>query len=54
MNNPKKKATLLTTLSVRLDDETFTRLVTAAKKQRRPLSEFVRLLLAHCDVEHVA
>ncbi len=54
MTRTKKTATLLTTLSVRLDDATFARLVAAANRENRLLSDFVRLLIqrahdASCD-----
>ena len=50
----KKTATLLNTLSVRLDDATFARLLAGAKCERRQLSEYVRLLIEGADSEHVA
>jgi hypothetical protein len=45
MKHAKKPATLVNTLSVRLDDPTLGRLVAGAKSQRRLLSDYVRLLL---------
>jgi hypothetical protein len=45
MTRTRKPATLLNTLSVRLDDATFARLVAASQRQRRSLSDYVRLLV---------
>lgn len=45
MTRIRKPATLLTTLSVRLDDATFARLVAASKREHRSLSDYVRLLV---------
>lgn len=49
MIRTKKPATLLTTLSVRLDDATFARLVAASQRERRTLSDYVRLLVTECQ-----
>jgi predicted DNA-binding protein len=54
MTRPKKTATLLTTLSVRLDDATFARLVAASQRERRTLSDYVRLLVERCQTQHTA
>lgn len=54
MTRTKKPATLLTTLSVRLDDATFARLVAASQRERRTLSDYVRLLLERAEREHSA
>ena len=54
MTRTKKTATLLTTLSVRLDDATFARLVTASQRERRSLSDYVRLLVEAYQREHAA
>jgi predicted DNA-binding protein len=51
MERPKKPATLLNTLSVRLDDATFTRLNAAAERERRVLSEYVRMLIERTERE---
>lgn len=45
MTRSRKPATLLNTLSVRLDDATFARLVDASKRESRSLSDYVRLLV---------
>ena len=49
MTRTRKPATLLNTLSLRLDDATFARLVAAARTDRRQLSDFVRLLLERAE-----
>jgi hypothetical protein len=49
MNRQKKPASLVNTLSVRLDDATFARLVAAARNQRRRLSDYVRLLIERIE-----
>jgi hypothetical protein len=45
---PKKLATLVYTLSVRIDRPTLDRLVSAAVSQERRMSDLVRLLLKRC------
>jgi hypothetical protein len=47
MNNTKKPATAVTTLSVRLDSNDFATLVERSRLARRTLSDYVRWLLAH-------
>ena len=51
MTRTRKPATLLTTLSVRLDDATFARLVAGANSQHRKLSDFVRMLIERAERE---
>jgi hypothetical protein len=45
MTRTRKPATLLNTLSVRLDDASFAELVDASKREHRTLSDYVRLLV---------
>ena len=51
MTRTKKPATLLNTLSVRLDDATFAGLVASAKSQQRHLSNYVHLLIERAEHE---
>jgi hypothetical protein len=51
MMNQKPVPILVNTLSVRLDQTTYFRLLTAARYQRRRLSDYVRLLLERIDQE---
>jgi hypothetical protein len=51
MKNPKLVPILVTTLSVRLDQPTYARLLTAARYQRRKLSDYVRLLFERTERE---
>ena len=45
MKNPKKIPVLVDTLSVRFEHDVFMRLVAAAHRERRTLSDYVRLLV---------
>jgi hypothetical protein len=45
MKNTKRVATLVDTLSVRFPPEMFMRLVAASTRERRTLSDYVRLLV---------
>ncbi len=45
MKRIRKPATLLNTLSVRLDEATFAQLIAAAELERRVLSEYVRVVI---------
>ena len=51
MMNPKSVPILVNTLSVRLDQPTYARLLAAARDQRRKLSDYVRLLLERTERE---
>jgi predicted DNA-binding protein len=51
MKNPKRIPTLVHTLSVRFEDDTYMRLVAASKRERRTLSDYVRLLVEARDRE---
>jgi hypothetical protein len=53
MKNTKPVPFLVTTLSVRLDETTYGRLLAAARQQRRRLSDYVRLLLERIERESV-
>jgi uncharacterized protein (DUF1778 family) len=45
-----KPATLLNTLSLRVDDATYARIVAAAKRERRRLSDYIRLLIERAEL----
>ena len=45
MKPTPKPATLLNTVSVRVDDDTYARIVATARSERRRLSDYVRLLI---------
>jgi hypothetical protein len=49
MKNPKKVPFLVDTLSVRFPHEVFLRLVAASKRDRRTLSDYVRLLVERAE-----
>jgi hypothetical protein len=51
MMNTKPVPFLIYTLSVRLDEMTYGRLLAAARDQRRRLSDYVRLLLERIERE---
>ena len=53
MKNPKVPI-FVTTLSVRLDQPTYARLLAAARGERRQLSDYVRLLLERIERESAA
>jgi hypothetical protein len=53
MKNPKVPF-LVSTLSVRLEQPTYARLLAAARNQRRQLSDYVRLLLESIERECAA
>jgi hypothetical protein len=53
MKNPKVPF-LVSTLSVRVEQPTYARLLAAARNQRRQLSDYVRLLLESIERECAA
>ena len=52
MKNPRKPPTLIATLSVRFEHAAFLRLLAASKRERRTVSDYVRLLVERAENEH--